>query len=157
KAQQSIGTMGAALERMFGAFRTVKASGAQAREEDRIQRAATDAWRASVRAAKWSAVAGNTAGLAAQIAFLAVLAVGGVRVVSGAVSVGPLVACLLYVYYLMPPIGQVVQAVTGYQTGSAAVARIEEAQRLPVEPESREVPLPAPGSPPASVAFENVR
>jgi ABC-type multidrug transport system fused ATPase/permease subunit len=140
-AQESVGAMGAALERMFGAFRTVKASGAEQREQERIQLAAAEAWRASVRAAKWSAVAGNTAGLAAQVAFLAVLAVGGARVVSGAVSVGTLVAFLLYVFFLMAPIGQLVQAVTQYQTGAAAVARIQEAGRLPVEPLPTE-PLP---------------
>jgi ATP-binding cassette subfamily C protein len=45
-----------------------------------------------VRVAKWSALAGNTAGLAAQIAFIAVLSVGGARVASGAIDVGTLVA-----------------------------------------------------------------
>ena len=62
RAQESIGVMGAALERMFGAFRTVKASGAEDREGERIQGAATEAWRASLRAAKWETLAGNTAG-----------------------------------------------------------------------------------------------
>ncbi|HEX6873513.1 MAG TPA: ABC transporter ATP-binding protein [Micromonosporaceae bacterium] len=134
RAQVSVGAMGAALERMFGAFRTVKASGAEEREAHRVQQAATEAWRESVRAAKWSAIAGNTAGLAAQIAFLAVLSVGGARVASGAIDVGTLVAFLLYVFFLMSPIGQLVQAVTQYQVGAAAVARIQEAHRLPVEP-----------------------
>jgi hypothetical protein len=44
--------MGAALERMFGAFRTVKASGAENREGERVRGAAVEAWRASIRAAK---------------------------------------------------------------------------------------------------------
>ena len=78
--------MGAALERMFGAFRTVKASGAEEREGERLEAAATEAWRASVHAATWSAIAGNTAGLAIQVAFIAVLSVGGVRVASAAAS-----------------------------------------------------------------------
>jgi len=42
--------------------------------------AATEAWRASVHAATWSSIAGNTAGLAIQVAFIAVLSVGGLRV-----------------------------------------------------------------------------
>ena len=41
----------------------------------------------SVRAAKWSSFAGNMAGVAAQVAFLAVLSVGGARVASGAIDV----------------------------------------------------------------------
>jgi ATP-binding cassette subfamily C protein len=87
QAQDSVGVMGAALERMFGAFRTVKASGAEGREERRVQDAAEAAWQAGVRAAKWSALAGNTAGLAVQISFLVVLTVGGARVASGAIDV----------------------------------------------------------------------
>lgn len=101
RAQDSVGIMGAALERMPGAFRTVKASGAEHREGQRIHAAAQDAWRADIRAAKWQAVAGNTAGLSIQCAFIAVLATGGARVASGAIGVGTLVAFLLYVYYLM--------------------------------------------------------
>jgi ABC-type multidrug transport system fused ATPase/permease subunit len=99
------------------------------------------------------------------VAFLAVLAAGGARVASGAITVGTLVAFLLYVFYLMPPIQQVVAAVSEYQVGAAAVTRITEAQRLPVEPASQ-VPAEPPGAPaaappartgPASVCFEQVR
>jgi ATP-binding cassette subfamily C protein len=156
-AQQSVGEMGASLERLFGAFRTVKASGAEEREGQRVQEAAADSWRASVRAAKWSALAGNTAGLAAQGAFITVLSVGGARVASGAISVGTLVAFLLYVFYLMAPINQLVQAITQYQVGAAAVSRIQEAQRLPVEPAGPPAALPSPGAAPVAVAFEDVR
>ncbi len=134
QAQDSVGVMGAALERMLGAFRTVKASGAEGREAERIHGAAQDAWRADIRAAKWQAIAGSTAGLSIQCAFLAILAVGGARVTSGAISVGTLVAFLLYIYYLMSPIQQLVNAATEYQVAAAAVARIQEAERLPVEP-----------------------
>jgi ABC-type multidrug transport system fused ATPase/permease subunit len=174
RSQESVGVMGAALERMFGAFRTVKASGAQGREAERVRVAAASAWRESLIAAMWSALAGNTAGLAAQGAFLAVLSVGGARVASGAIGVGTLVAFLLYVFYLMAPIGALVQAAAQYQVGVAAVARIREAERLPLEPESPDpalVPAPRSGTPvsvpaarsgeavavgPASVVFDRV-
>lgn len=156
RAQESVGVMGAALERMFGAFRTVKASGAEGREGERVHAAATEAWQASVRAAKWAAIAGNTAGLAVQVAFIAVLSVGGARVASGTISVGTLVAFLLYVYYLLPPVNQLAGAVSQYQVGAAAVARIREAEALPVEPASAPADLPQPGSPPAAVTFEQV-
>jgi ATP-binding cassette subfamily C protein len=173
RAQESVGVMGAALERMFGAFRTVKASGAEDREGERVQSAATEAWQASLRAAKWETIAGNTAGLAIQVAFIAVLSVGGARVASGAISVGTLVAFLLYVYYLLPPVNQLANAVSQYQIGAAAVARIQEAEALPVEPTSQQaeaLPVetaahessatsgipPTLSEGPASVAFEGV-
>ncbi|MGW3986389.1 ABC transporter ATP-binding protein [Streptomyces sp. NPDC004830] len=157
RAQDAIGVMGASLERTLGALRTVKASGAEHREEVTLHEAARESWRQSVRAAKWSAAAGNTAGLAMQIAFITVLAVGGARVATGAVDVGTLVAFLLYVFYLMSPIQQVVGAVTQYQTGAAALTRIQEALRLPAEPAAAPAPLPGPDTRPAAVAFEGVR
>ncbi|MGW6543177.1 ABC transporter ATP-binding protein [Streptomyces massasporeus] len=157
QAQNAVGVMGASLERILGALRTVKASGAEHREERTLHEAAQESWRQSVRAAKWSAAAGNTAGLAMQIAFITVLAVGGARVATGAVDVGTLVAFLLYVFYLMSPIQQVVGAVTQYQTGAAALTRIEEALRLPAEPAAEAAPLPSPGAEPAALAFDDVR
>ena len=178
RAQNSVGVMGAALERMLGAFRTVKASGAERREGARIHAAAREAWRADIRAAKWQAIAGNTAGLSVQCAFLAILAVGGARVTSGAISVGTLVAFLLYIFYLMMPIQLLEEAASQYQVAAAAVARIQEAERLPVEPAdppasppphgpaatARSAHSPGPGqaaamapAPPASVTFERVR
>jgi ATP-binding cassette subfamily C protein len=170
RAQESVGAMGSALERVFGAVRMVKASGAEEREGQRVEQAAVAAWQASVRSARWSALAGNMAGVAAQMAFLAVLSVGGIRVASGAIDVATLVAFLLYVFYLMAPLGSLVRAVTQYPVGAAAVARIQEAERLPIEEGPIEegpidaglaaVRVPEPGHPspaPASVTFDGVR
>ncbi|WP_327186632.1 ABC transporter ATP-binding protein [Streptomyces sp. NBC_01334] len=157
RAQDAVGVMGASLERVLGALRTVKASGAEHREEETLHAAAEESWRQSVRAAKWSAAAGNTAGLAMQTAFITVLAVGGARVATGAIEIGTLVAFLLYVFYLMSPIQQVVGAITQYQTGSAALSRIQEALRLPAEPASRPEPLPSHAAEPASLGFTDVR
>lgn len=168
-AQESVGLMGAALERMFGAFRTVKASGAEEREGRRLDDAATDAWRASIRAAKWGAIAGNVAGLAIQAAFIAVLSVGGARVAAGTITIGTLVAFLLYVFFLISPVNQLASAVTQYQVGAAAVTRILEAQSLPVEPAVEPTVEPTadagmpvmpgrtPVAPPAAVIFDDVR
>ncbi|MFC8144553.1 ABC transporter ATP-binding protein [Streptomyces paradoxus] len=157
QAQDAVGVMGASLERILGALRTVKASGAEHREERTLHEAAQESWRQSVRAAKWSAAAGNTAGLSMQVAFITVLAVGGARVATGAIDVGTLVAFLLFVFYLMSPIQQVVGAITQYQTGAAALTRIEEALRLPAEPAADAAPLPSPGAQPAALAFDDVR
>lgn len=45
-AQESVGAMGTALERVLGVMRTVKASGAEQREAQRVDQAATQAWQA---------------------------------------------------------------------------------------------------------------
>jgi ABC-type multidrug transport system fused ATPase/permease subunit len=160
QAQESVGAMGSALERMFGAFRTVKASTAEDRERQRVEAAAERAWHANVRSGLWSSVAGNSAGLAAQAAFLAVLSVGGARVTNGAISVGTLVAFLLYIYYLIPAVQAVADAYTQYQHGSAAIRRINEIDTLPLEPDDSaghdEVATTTSLQRPARISFSSV-
>lgn len=153
QAQAAVGTMGAALERVLGALRTVKASGAEERERDRLHSAATEAFHSGVRAAKWEAVAGNIGGLAMQLAFITVIGLGGARVAAGTIDVGTLVAFLLYLVYLMPPMRDLINAATQYQRGAAAVARIREVETLPAEDPG---PASTPGNQPASVTFEQV-
>ncbi|MFI0978640.1 ABC transporter ATP-binding protein [Streptomyces sp. NPDC021093] len=154
QSQEAVGAISTVLERTFGAFRTVKASGAEAREAAVVEGAAQEAWRHGVRSAKWQALAGSSVGLAVQMSFLAVLGIGGARVASGSISVATLIGFLLYLFYLIDPISQMVQAVTEYQVGSAAVARIVEAEKLDVEePGTALAPV---GGGPAKVAFEGV-
>ncbi|NBM20885.1 ABC transporter ATP-binding protein [Streptomyces sp. GC420] len=160
-AQESVGLVGAALERAFGALRTVKASGAEERAEAAVHDAAHDSWRAGVRAAKWLALAGNTAELAMQIAFFTVLAVGGARVASGELEAGRLIAFLMYVFYLVPAVQQLVGGISQYHLGAAAVTRIQEAERLraedlPAGPGNGRIPLPGPGREPASLEFRDL-
>jgi ATP-binding cassette subfamily C protein len=159
ESQQAVGKISAALERMFGAFRTVKASGAEARETVRVEDAAVAAWRAGLRADFWQAVVGNSTEVAVQFAFLAVLSTGAAQVAAGTISVGTLIAFLMYIMFLTGPIQQLVQAATLYQSGAAAVTRIEEARRLPAEPaEPSEPARPAPRNEgPARVEFADVR
>ncbi|MGW1671232.1 ABC transporter ATP-binding protein [Streptomyces sp. NPDC002324] len=160
RSQEAVGEISVGLERSLGAFRTVKASGAEERETARVVAAARRAWRHGVKSAKWEAVAGSTDELAVQLAFLAVLAVGGARVASGEIPVSTLIAFLLYLFYLIEPVSKLVDAVTSYQEGAAAISRIAAVERLSTEPPARRTDaLPrqgtaAPG--PASVRFEDV-
>nr|WTA00340.1 ABC transporter ATP-binding protein/permease [Streptomyces sp. NBC_00857] len=154
RSQEAVGHMSTVLERAFGAFRTVKASGAEARETAVVEAAALDAWRHGVKAAKWQSLAGTSVGLAVQVSFLAVLGIGGARVASGAISVSTLVAFLLFLFYLIDPVSKLVEAVTQYQVGTAAIARIAEAERL--ETETLGAETDGIGGGPASVVFEDV-
>ncbi|WLW55296.1 ABC transporter ATP-binding protein [Streptomyces sp. YU58] len=160
RSQEAVGEISVGLERSLGAFRTVKASGAEERETARVEAAARRAWRHGVKSAKWEAVAGSADELAVQLAFLAVLAVGGARVASGEIPVSTLIAFLLYLFYLIEPVSRLVDAVTSYQEGAAAISRIAAVERLSTESSARRTGAPprqgaaAPG--PASVRFEDV-
>ncbi|MFC8277844.1 ABC transporter ATP-binding protein [Streptomyces sp. NPDC057271] len=160
RSQAAVGEMSTGLERAFGAFRTVKASGAEERETARVEASARRAWRHGVRGAKWEALLGTADNLAVELAFLAVLAVGGARVVSGDIPVSTLIAFLLYLFYLMEPVYKLVEAASAYQEGAAAISRIKEVDRLATEPPA--TPQPARAQPsaavrrPASIRFEDV-
>ncbi|MET7413719.1 ABC transporter ATP-binding protein [Streptomyces rubiginosohelvolus] len=156
KAQESVGAMGAALDRVLQAFRTVKASGAEDRETAAVAAAARHAHDRGVTVAKWSSVTEVTMTMSIQLAFLAVLGVGGARAASGSLEVSSLIAFLLYLFYLMGPIGGLVEGWTGLQSGLAAMRRIDEVESLPGEPaeESRELTKGDGG--PLGVTFQDV-
>jgi ABC-type multidrug transport system fused ATPase/permease subunit len=162
RQQEAVGSLGAALERTLGALRTVKASGAEARETEAIAGAAEQAYRRGMESAGYQAVVGTATGLMVQVAFLAVLGVGGARVASGDLAVADLIAFLLYLFYLTEPIASVATGVTQLQQGLAAVKRIDAVHELPVEAAAP----PSPGTRPVAlgqldgdaplIAFEHV-
>ncbi|MGW5065821.1 ABC transporter ATP-binding protein [Streptomyces cyaneofuscatus] len=156
RAQESVGAMGAALDRVLQAFRTVKASGAEERETAAVAEAARHAHDRGVSVAKWSSVSDVTMMMSIQLAFLAVLGVGGARVASGSLDISSLIAFLLYLFYLMGPIGGLVEGWTGLQSGLAAVRRIDEVESLPGEPAEEFGGLKEEGGTPLPVTFQDV-
>jgi len=159
RSQAAVGGMGSVLERALGAFRTVKAMGAEEREIATVGRAAHRAWQRGVEVAGWTALLEASAGLAIQVSFLAVLGLGGARVASGVLPVSSLIAFLLYLFLLADPISALVTGATQLQAGLAAVSRMREVQELPTEPAAVRpgVPrAPSSGVAPAAVALNEV-
>ncbi|MFL6120507.1 ABC transporter ATP-binding protein [Actinophytocola sp.] len=133
RAQIAIGEMGTVLERALGAFRTVKASGAEQRETSAAGASAANAWRHGISAARWQVAAAVSGSLSVQVAFLVVLGLGGARVASGSLGLSSLIAFLLYVLYLAAPVSQVIAATGAWQGGLAAIRRLREVEQLPAE------------------------
>jgi ABC-type multidrug transport system fused ATPase/permease subunit len=143
RQQEAVGGLGAALERALGGLRTVKASGAEERETRAVTDAAERAYARGMESAGYQAMVGTATGLIVQVAFLAVLGVGGARVASGDMGIGDLIAFLLYLFYLADPIASVAQGATQLQQGLAAVRRIDAVTTLPVEEDEAAAAEPA--------------
>jgi ATP-binding cassette subfamily B protein len=148
--------MGAVLERALGAFRTIKASGAESRENAVLDEAAERAWRQGVSAAAWSSVVGVLSRLSVQVSFLAVLGVGGARVADGTLPLSSLIAFLLYVFYMLTPIAALVNAAGDLQAGLAAVRRTQQIHVLPIEQAAPSAQAAPRAAEPASVTFRQV-
>ncbi|MEU5960028.1 ABC transporter ATP-binding protein [Micromonospora parva] len=131
--QARLGEMTSAVERALAAVRTIRASRAEGREAEIIGRHAHDAYRAGVRLAARQALVGPISSTAMQAVLLLVLGVGGSRVAGGHLSVGSLVAFVLFMFYVFMPLGQAIRAYVQLQSGLAALERIEEVLRTPPE------------------------
>ena len=153
QAQEEVGAMTAAVERALSAVRTIRASGATAREVTAVGGSARRAFDAGVRVARLEALVSPAGSIAVQGAFLAVLGVGGYRVASGSMSVAELVAFILYLFLLVMPLGQAIGAWTQLQTGLGALARIQEILALAPEEDERPERTGAPVVPRAGAAL----
>ncbi|MFB9546800.1 ABC transporter ATP-binding protein [Micromonospora sagamiensis] len=132
-AQERIGEMTSAVERAISAARTIRASRAEDRETTTVVASAEQAYAAGLRVARVQAVVGPAGSITVQGAFLLVLGVGGARVAAGALSVGDLVAFIMFLFFLVLPLGQALSAFTQLQTGLGALQRIEEILAVPAE------------------------
>ncbi|SCG50313.1 ABC transporter ATP-binding protein [Micromonospora halophytica] len=156
-AQERVGEMTSAVERAISAARTIRAARAEGREAATVGASAQAAYAAGLRVARVQAVVGPVSAVTIQGAFLLVLGVGGARVAAGAITVGDLVAFVMFLFFLVLPLGQAVHAYTQLQTGLGALQRIEEVLAVPVEAAvDRAGPAAAPPAGPAMIEFDRV-
>ncbi|MFJ8533453.1 ABC transporter ATP-binding protein [Streptomyces sp. NPDC093591] len=138
--QRATGAMTADLERALAAIRTVRANRAEQRESERIADGARSAYEGSVRMAKLDAVVAPAIQLAVKGSFIVVLLIGGMRVADRQGSIADLAAFLLYMIYLVEPIGMVFQSFSTMEQGMGAYRRVMEVMDLPSEQEAVTAP-----------------
>ncbi|QHC66032.1 ATP-binding cassette domain-containing protein [Rathayibacter sp. VKM Ac-2759] len=133
QAQEKVGDLAASVERAISAVRTIRAAGATDREIAVVDGHATEAYRLGLRVAHVSALVVPVAGIALQVAFLAVLGVGGYRVASGAIDIAQLVSFILFLFMMVMPLGNFIGAITSVNSALGALGRIQEIIDLPIE------------------------
>jgi len=132
-AQEAVGRLGASMERALSAIRTVRATSAERQMDSEIASEAETAYRQGVRIARIDGILGPSSGLAMQAAFLAVLGVGGARVVAGKIDVAELVSFVLFLFLVTMPMSQIVTAIITVRGALGAMERIQEILRIPSE------------------------
>ncbi|MCJ1704450.1 ABC transporter ATP-binding protein [Rathayibacter sp. VKM Ac-2926] len=157
KAQEKVGDLAAAVERAISAVRTIRAAGATDREIAVVDTHATEAYRLGIRVAHISALVVPVAGIAMQVAFLAVLGVGGYRVASGAIDIAQLVSFILFLFMMVMPLGNFIGAITSVNSALGALGRIQEIIDLPIEGDGeRDGGGLGPGVADSAIAFDDV-
>ncbi|MFI6154109.1 ABC transporter ATP-binding protein [Kitasatospora sp. NPDC051170] len=131
--QAAVGAVSAGLERALSALRTVRANRAERREADHLGTLALDAYDAAMRGARLTALIAPTAQLAINAAFVLVLLLGATRVDQGVLSLGALVAMLLYATQLTGPVTELMEGLASVNRAKGSTERIREVYALPVE------------------------
>ncbi|MFG2345101.1 ABC transporter ATP-binding protein [Streptomyces phaeochromogenes] len=133
RAQEHVGRVGGTLEGTLRAIRTVKASGAEDRQAERIAVDARASAEYGIRAVRLEATVWTIAWTGIQLAVILILGVGAWRVGEGQLEVSSLIAFLLYAFGLMEPITELSENLTSLQSGIAAAERIRAVDELDAE------------------------
>ncbi|MDM7888756.1 ABC transporter ATP-binding protein [Curtobacterium sp. RHCJP20] len=133
RAQEKVGDLTAAVERGIGAVRTIRAAGATDREVAEVDGHATEAYRRGLDIAKMSAFVVPVASIVMQVAFIAVLGVGGAQVAGGQITIATLITFILLLFMMVMPLGQALGAAVAVAQALGALGRIEEILHLPTE------------------------
>ncbi|MDR6172229.1 ABC transporter ATP-binding protein [Curtobacterium sp. SORGH_AS_0776] len=157
RAQEKVGDLTAAVERGIGAVRTIRAAGATEREVHEVDSHATEAYRRGLDIARMSAFVVPVASIVMQVAFIAVLGVGGAQVAAGTITIATLITFILLLFMMIMPLGQAMGAAVAVAQALGALGRIEEILHLPTEAqEDQAVRVAAAVESDDAIAFEHV-
>lgn len=133
QAQDSLGTLGGALETTLRAIKTVRVATAERRQTEALLTLAEESRNHGVRAVRREALVWSVAFAGVQAATLMIVCGGAYLVSTGQMTMSTLVAFLLYAVGLLSPTMELSSHVTTLQAGVAAAGRIRDVQSLAVE------------------------
>ncbi len=126
EVQQEQAQLASVVEETVSGVRVIKGFGAERVQADKLEAEADDIRRVSLHAARIRAVYLPFIDLLPAIGLIAVLAVGGHRVLNGELTIGELVKFNFYVQLLVWPLRTVGMMVAFGQRAAAALERIDQ-------------------------------
>ena len=152
---RSTGALNAIVEEAFTGHAIVKSFGRQEEVEARFRAKNEELFESSAGAQFMSSLMQPATMFLSNVQYVLVAVVGGLRVASGAISIGDIQAFVQYSRTFSMPLTQLASLMNVFQSGMASLERVLEL--LDAEEQSADPP-PAPGEPPTRgrVAFEHV-
>ncbi|TDF99834.1 ABC transporter ATP-binding protein [Paenibacillus piri] len=112
------------LNQVLSEIRLVKMSNAEAAEYENGKRGITNLFRFGLKEGKVQAIIGPSMSFVLMILLVIIIGYGGLRVSSGILTAGELVAFILYLVQIIMPMGQFTQFFTQLQKARGATERI---------------------------------
>ncbi len=157
KTQAATATLTGSFERTLNALPLIRAYSVSQQQLALVVADASDVRDRAVRLARLGAYMQPVMTLATQALLIATLALGGIRVADGTLSLGELIAFLMYLMMMVGPVSQVGSTFVSIQTGFAAIDRVDEIVSVAAEDENHvETPLGSVGDGEVLLALENV-
>ncbi|MFM1652104.1 ABC transporter ATP-binding protein [Brevibacillus sp. B_LB10_24] len=123
----------AILTQVLSEIRLVKASNAEPVEYKRGKQGITNLFRFGLKEAKVQALIGPVIMFVLMMLLVVIIGYGGMRVSSGAMTAGDLVAFILYLFQIVIPMTQLTAFFTEFQKAMGATTRIIETLNAPEE------------------------
>ncbi|WP_330334691.1 ABC transporter ATP-binding protein/permease [Streptomyces sp. NBC_00536] len=143
-ARTRLGAVNSELRESAAGLTALQSCGAWERARERHRTRCAEQRRAQQRSQDCGALFFPLTELCSTGAAAVVLIVGAGAVHAGALSVGALVACLLYVYLFFAPLQQLSQVFDSYQQASVGLRHLRELRDVPVLPDTSPDAVPAP-------------
>ena len=151
----STGALNAQIEEAFTGHAVVKAFGRQRDVEDRFERTNDSLYEASFGAQFMSSLMQPLTFFLGNVQYVLVAVVGGLRVSSGAITVGDVQAFIQYSRNFSMPLTQLASLMNVFQSGIASLERVLEL--LDTDEQSPDPPMPAtPATVAGRVEFDDV-
>jgi ATP-binding cassette, subfamily B, bacterial len=146
------------VEETVAGVRVIRGFGAEQVQADKLRAEADDIRRVSLDAARVRATYLPVIDLLPSLGLIAVLGVGGYRVIDGHLTIGALVAFNIYVALLVWPLRTIGMTIAFGQRAAAALERVHEVLGTVPEVLDPACPVPLPETPPTgAVRFRGVR
>jgi ATP-binding cassette subfamily B protein len=160
EVQQEQAQLASVVEETVSGIRVVKGFGAEQVQADKVEKEADDIRGASLKAARIRAIYLPFIDLLPAAGLIAVLGVGGHRVLNGELTIGELVAFNFYVQLLVWPLRTIGMMVAFGQRAAAALERIDHVLGTTPEVVDPDAPVApsgaASGRQGGAIRFENV-